>query len=121
MVQERQKRMQGLITQCKPPAKRAFTGLAGSPLATIAPGPTEQTKRGRPRKHASDADKQQDYRRRKELEAELARTKGQIEGQGRLHGETLYAPAKVEQIIGARERDEFIGGRKKKGRSLGVI
>jgi hypothetical protein len=102
------------------PAKRVFVGLAGSPLAQIAPEPLKN-KVGRPRKYATAANKQAEYRRRVALEDELKRTNGQINGQGRLHGETLYAPQKVERIIAAKERDEELGGKKKKGRSLGTI
>jgi len=76
---------------------------------------------GRPRKYATAADKQKDYRRRVALESELKRTNGQIDGHGRLHGETLYAPQKVEEIVAAKERDQELGGKKKRGRSLGTI
>jgi hypothetical protein len=47
----------------KLPAKRAFTGLAGSPLASVEPTPEPKTKRGRPRKHQNDASKQSAYRK----------------------------------------------------------
>ena len=71
-------------------------------------------KRGRPRKHTNDAQKQKAYRNKKLLDATLEETNSQVESRGRLHGETLQPPEKVEQIVGAIERDEVFGGRKKK-------
>jgi hypothetical protein len=67
----------------KNPAQRAFTGLAGSPLASVnEPTPQElKTKRGRPRKHANNAEKQAAYRgkqdEKKWLNAELETPKVQ--------------------------------------------
>ena len=69
---------------------------------------------GRPRKHKDNAAKQAEYRRNKLLDATLEETNSQVESRGRLHGETLQPPEKVEQIVGAIERDEVFGGRKKK-------
>jgi hypothetical protein len=72
------------------------------------------TRRGRPRKHQSNAQKQKAYRTKKLLDATLEETNSQIDSRGRLHGETLQPPEKVEQIVGAMERDEVSGGRKAK-------
>ena len=56
--------------QRKPPAKRAFMGIAGSPLAHINDTPIPATEpkrgRGRPRVHENNADKQAAYRENKQ-------------------------------------------------------
>src|SRR5258708_33985908 len=71
------------------------------------------TKSGRPRKHKDNATKQAEYRRNKLLDATLEEKDTQVNSRGRLHGETLQPPEKVEQIKAAIDRDEAFGGRKK--------
>ena len=62
------------INQRRAPAKRAFHGLSGSPLAEVIPFPEPEQqpapapKRGRPRKHPDNASKQKAHRERKASE-----------------------------------------------------
>jgi hypothetical protein len=108
---------------------RLFQGIAGSPLSVITDAtsiPVQKPKRGRPRRHADNADRQASYRNRKMMAKLRHVMKGDENADSRgkymteaPHGKGLlitggYDLQKIEQVNAARElaEDEKRNGRR---------
>jgi hypothetical protein len=111
------------MEQTKVTARRAFSGLAGSPLAVTQAESPKSNRRGRPRKFASDAARMRHNRAQQKEKAELdpqhweevLGDEGLSAGAGMYmpdadHGKGLlitggYDTDKIHEVVGASERD----------------
>jgi hypothetical protein len=111
------------MEQTKVQARRAFSGLAGSPLAVPQAESTKSTRRGRPRKFANDATRMRHNRAAEKQALELdpehwekvLRDEGLSVSAGMYmpdadHGKGLlitggYDTDKIHEVVGASERD----------------
>ncbi|SRR5258708_6367872 len=106
-----------MTPQRKPLARRAFSGLAGSPLAVaveVKPEPTQPAprKRGRPRKHADNARKQAAHRVKKSIAETVVQTEESAVSKGKLHGESSYDDDGLAKIEAKLTRLELYGGKR---------